>query len=409
MPEGRVSRIPFFSLFNRAATPANAIADPAADCPEPDPPIVQPGKLADGSVPAAKPYDDTDRVGQLRHYCILDTGKDARFDRLTTLTAQLLDVPIVLVSLVDESREWFKSTVGTGIAEIKREHGFCAHALLLDGPTPLTVGDALLDGRFATHPFVVGGPKLRFYAGAPLISANGHKIGMLCVHDVKPRPDFGAKQEHILSQLAGIVMDEIDFHRIESERSLLVGELSHRVKNLIGVVSSVAKLSARGNPEAQPFLESFSSRLVAMSTAHDKLVAGDWKGADLRDVVASVVAAHLDINETSIVLDIPSLVIDASFAQTFALLVHELLTNAIKYGALKGAAGRVTFSATRAKANGGSVIEFEWRETGGPPAVAPQSPGFGHRLLDMAVRQKGGTVKLDWKPEGLVCRFTFAE
>ena len=186
-------------------------------------------KLSDGTVPAGTPCDDAERVDQLRHYCILDTGSDPRFDRITTLVSKLLVMPIVLVSLVDEAREWFKSKVGTEIAEILRDHGFCSHALHLEGRDVLTIADTLSDARFATHPYVVGGPQLRFYAGAPLITASGHKIGMLCVHDMKPRPDFGVEHEHILSQFAGIVMDEIDFHRIESERAILIGELSHRV------------------------------------------------------------------------------------------------------------------------------------------------------------------------------------
>lgn len=364
-------------------------------------------KSADGSAPAAKPQNDAERVDQLRRMSILDSGKDPRFDRLTTLAAELLDVPIVLVSLVDEAREWFKSTVGTQVEQISRDHGFCSHALLADGGDCMTVVDALDDERFTTHPFVADGPKLRFYCGAPLITASGHKIGMLCVHDVKPRPDFGSASQHILSKLAGIAMDEIDFHRVESERELLVGELSHRVKNVIGVVQSVARLSGRGHPEAGQFVDMFSQRLAAMAAAHDRLVLGDWKETSLRDVAAGVVAAHQSIDQTSITLDIPDLQCDPTFAQSFAMLVHELLTNANKYGALQASVGQVSFMAQNTLLDNAPAVKFVWSERGGPPAGVPEKSGFGHRLLDIAVQQRGGTVAFDWLPTGLVCRFVF--
>ena len=361
--------------------------------------------LADGSVPASKPQNEAERIEQLRHFCILDTTKDSRFDRITRLVAELLDVPIVLLSLVDEAREWFKSAIGTDISQINRELGFCAHAILVDSQEPMVVADTLLDPRFATHPYVVAGPKLRFYAGAPLITATGHKLGMLCLHDIKPRPDFGAHEKRILSQFAAIAMDEIDFHRIESERQLLVGELSHRVKNVFSVVHSVAAMSSRGDRAAETFVEVFNSRLGAMSAAHDQLIRSDWNEASLDRLVRSVVAASQDAAGSTISIAMPPVMINPAFAQTLALLVHELLTNALKYGALKVPSGHVSFTAAQTNSDGRQGIAFCWRETGGAPPVAPVMTGFGHRMLDMAVRQRGGTVHYDWQTAGLVCQF----
>ena len=359
----------------------------------------------DGSVPALIPATDRDRVLALHDYCILDTVKDARFDRLAKLTADLLFMPIALISLVDEAREWFKATVGTEITQIDRNHGFCAHALLSKDTKAFTVVDALLDPRFATHPFVADGPKLRFYSGAPLVTANGHKLGMLCVHDVKPRPDFGPDEQRVLCQLAEVVMDEIDFHRVEVERSLLVGELSHRVKNVFAVVSSVASLSARGNPQAAPFVEAFKGRLAAMASAHDHLVLNSWKGARLAAVLGAVVTGFQDADRTAIEVTLPELTVDAGLAQSIALVFHELLTNSVKYGALKVPQGRVFITGETASREYIPCVAFSWRELGGPPAQEPAVAGFGHRMLAMAVQQRGGTVDFDWTAEGLVCRF----
>jgi two-component sensor histidine kinase len=361
--------------------------------------------LPDGSVPAAKPANDAQRVLELREYCILDSGRDGRFDRLTKLTANLLYMPIVLVSLVDEAREWFKAAVGTEIEQIDRNHGFCAHALLSADHEAFTVVDALQDRRFATHPFVVDGPKLRFYSGAPLVTAKGLKLGMLCVHDFKPRPDFGADEARVLRQLADVVMDEIDFHRIEVERSLLIGELSHRVKNVFSVVSSVATLSGRGDPGSAPYVEAFKKRLVAMASAHDHLVHNSWKGASLAAVVSSVVAGFENSDETAIEVNLPETTVDAVLAQTLALVFHELLTNSVKYGALKVPGGRVSISGVAKTGDGGPRVVLSWRERGGPPAAVPTSQGFGHRMLIIAVQQRGGTVEFDWAAEGLSCQF----
>lgn len=367
----------------------------------------QPAISTDGSVPAAIPANDAARLAELHNFCILDTEKDPRFDRITRLTADLLHMPVVLVSLVDEAREWFKSAVGTEVAEITRGHGFCAHAILSDSDVPFTIADTLEDPRFATHPFVVTGPKLRFYSGAPLLTTSGHKIGMLCVHDVKPRHDFGADEEKILRQLAAITMDEIDYHRIETERGLLIGELSHRVKNVFATIQSVASVSGRGDAAAKNYIESFNQRLGAMAAAHDQLVANSWKGARLDGLVGSIVSAFQNVDRNRFSLDVAPVTLEPLSAQTLALLLHELLTNAIKHGSLSGLDGRVSISAREGNFARGNGLSFIWHETNGPAITPPIRQGFGHRMLLAAIKHKGGTVDFDWQTTGLVCRFDF--
>jgi two-component sensor histidine kinase len=362
-------------------------------------------RRADGAVPAAIPGNDLERVAQLRQLCVLDTGKDDRFDRITKLASEILNVPIVLVSLVDESREWFKSTVGTDIVQIDREHGFCAHAILVKDDAPFTIVDSLADARFATHPFVVGGPKLRFYCGAPLLSASGHKIGMLCVHDFRPRPDFDNIDKQRLKQFAQIIMDEINFHRGEMDRKLLIGELSHRVKNIYATISSLARTSVKKDQSAVEYVEALTDRLSAMAAAHEKLVENAWQGANCGDIVRIVLSAHQDYEEHRFVVDIPELQVSPESSQTLALCIHELLTNSIKHGALKSLDGQVFVNASRILELEGQRDIFVWREFGGSATAAPTQRGFGHKMMTSSILAGGGAIDFDWKAEGLICTF----
>ena len=165
--------------------------------------------------PAILP-DEAARLQELRSYRVLDTGADRSFDALTTLAAELLDVPIALVSLVDGDRQWFKSRHGLEVTGTPRDISFCGH-VIADG-APLVVKDATKDPRFADNPLVTAEPHIRFYAGVPLRTSNGHDLGTLCAIDRVPR-DLSPKQLDALQHLAEVTVAALDAHR--RERRLL--------------------------------------------------------------------------------------------------------------------------------------------------------------------------------------------
>jgi len=154
--------------------------------------------------------DEASRLKDLQLYKILDTSAEKTFDNLTLLATELCDSPISLISLVDETRQWFKSKQGLDASETPREQAFCAHAIQEDHV--MIVEDAQNDERFANNPLVTGEPKIRFYAGAPLTVAGGSTLGTLCVIDRKPKK-LSAFQIQSLEILRDTVVTQLELRR----------------------------------------------------------------------------------------------------------------------------------------------------------------------------------------------------
>ena len=162
-----------------------------------------------GWLRAALPDDEPARLAALHSLGLLDTRPDDRFDRVARIAAELFDMPVVLVSLVDAERQWFKSCVGmegTAGTETSRDVSFCAHAI--HKPEPLVIHDALQDERFRGNPLVIDGPRIRFYAGTPLHTPDGFAIGTLCLIDHRPR-EFGTREVGLLKDLGAVVEVEL--------------------------------------------------------------------------------------------------------------------------------------------------------------------------------------------------------
>lgn len=194
----------------------------------------------------------------------------------------------------------------------------------------------------------------------------------------------------------GVVQDITERKAEEAQRENLVAELDHRIKNLLAVVQSVAAQSARKSASLDVFLKTFAGRLKSMSSAHDLLTAARWRGATLARIAAAEMGG---LSPTQTRWDGPELFLTPRAASALSLALHELTVNALRYGSLSTETGKVEVVWRRTPEGG---FALEWLETGGPPATAPTTKGFGATLIeDVAGRELGGWAKINYKSGGV--------
>jgi two-component sensor histidine kinase len=359
--------------------------------------------------PVSQPaWTEAERLNALRRYAILDTPHEDEFDDIAKIAAHVCEAPVALVSLIDEHRQWFKAEIGLGKRETPLDVSICKHALLQPGL--FVVSDATQDERFKNNPLVTGEPGLRFYAGAVLETPEGIPLGTLCVLDYVVR-ELSEAQATTLQALARQVMTQLELRRAlaahaaaEERQDLLIRELHHRVRNTLATVQAILGATARTATSVEQFYQSFSSRIASLARTHATITAHDGQVASLRALLSLELEPFDDTQHQRVRLAGPDIQFPSGVAVPFGMAVHELTTNAAKFGALSRSKGRVEVKWEVRSEGGTETLHLEWVEQDGPPVVEPTYEGLGSKLLKRVLTtQVSARVATEFRPEGLRC------
>lgn len=356
---------------------------------------------------ALKHPEEAARLAALHAYDTLDTEAESDFDDIVQLASEICDAPISLISLVDRDRQWFKSRKGLDDAETSLEKSVCAHGIL--NGEMFEVRDLKLDPRTQDNPLVTGDPKLRFYAGAPLMAPGDLPVGMLCVIDHKPRvlTEF---QRNALQVLSRQIVTQLELRKRLKAEHALRAEMDHRVKNSLQTLSSMVRMAGSGitDPQAQDALGLISRRIESVGALHRELMLQQGRdqvgvGAYLKRVCTLLQDAapenvHLDVQ----VADRGA---SARLASALGMIVCEFVANALKHAFAKDTGGQISIHlaaegdmmSLRCSDNG---VGSNSRESGG-------DTGLGQLLIDAAAEQLGGTLIHNASDQGTSLSLTF--
>lgn len=254
---------------------------------------------------------------------------------------------------------------------------------------------------------------VRSYLAVPVVSRSGEVLGGLFFGHAETGM-FSEDAEELVRGVAGqaaVALDNARLYRAaqdelarrrrsEEQQQLLINELNHRVKNTLATVQSIVAQTSRSSESAETLRRSLEGRLLALSAAHDLLTRRNWEGADLQDVAKRALVAFSPAVGARVSIEGPSIMLSPQQALAISMALHELGTNAVKYGALSGPAGKVSVT----WAGTGEGWRLTWLESGGPPVAAPVSRGFGSRLLEWGLaRDLHGAVHLTFPRDGVQC------
>ncbi|WP_246777173.1 sensor histidine kinase [Microvirga sp. VF16] len=361
----------------------------------------------------SRPWNESERLAALRSYRVLDTPPEPEFDDLAQLATRVCQAPVALISLIENDRQWFKAEVGFGLRETPLDRSICVSTIRGAGLT--VIPDLTQDARFAADPLVAGRPHLRFYAGAVLETPYGVPLGTLCVLDYVAR-DLTDDQAFALKALTRQVMSQLErrrvileqgealevSRRIEQRQALLVRELHHRVKNTLATVQGLVGATGRSTGSFDEFYRSFSNRIMSMAKTHNLLTEDYWQTAPLREIALNELKPFAESRVPRFMLIGPRVELSADLAVPVGMALHELTTNAVRYGALSVPTGYIQIRWNVVETDVGRRLHLEWREFGGPPVSEPQHQGFGLMLLERVLpMQCNAEVEVHYDSAGL--------
>ncbi|MBZ6378127.1 hypothetical protein B5C34_01405 [Pacificimonas flava] len=363
-------------------------------------------------IPPGTPASERRRQAILDSLRVLDTPAEQEFDGIARAAKLALNVETALLSLVDRERQWFKAAVGTTARQTPRDVSFCGHAILKPDEV-MVVPDTREDERFRDNPLVTGDPRIRFYAGAPIV-VSGEAVGTLCLLHPEPRPEgLSDRETTILRELSRVMSNaltartqQIDYAQSVENQAR---ELRHRVNNLIGLIDALAGRTATEVSNLPDFIELYRSRLQALARTQ-RLTLSTEDGTDIEQLIEAVVFPFRSSLKSRWSIGGRSIETGTRRAQVIALTVHELALNAFKYGAFSRPGGEVEVVLD----GDPHEILITWKEII-PDGPVPESfavdsalmsTGSGRSIVGRLVKAEGGTFDFDLGPRSLTAKLS---
>jgi two-component sensor histidine kinase len=314
-------------------------------------------------------------------------------------TLQLFDKPSRCLQIV--AQKGFGKPFIDFIQSVRKDA--CCGAAMQSGARVI-VSDVVTNAIFVgqTSQELLLAEQVRAVISTPLVSSKGHTLGMLSTHFKEPH-EPQSRELHLLDLLARLAADYLERKRHEEHQGLLIAELDHRVKNILARVAVVAKYTLEGGRPTNELIQALDRRIQSMADAHTLLSQGHWRGVSLAELVRRQLAPYTI--EKNIAISGPDVSLSRTATEAVAMVLQELVTNAVKYGSLSTLCGKVLVNWERRDgADGAQRMVIAWREIGGPPAKAPSRSSYGTNLIrDLIPHELGGTVDLVFAPEGLRC------
>jgi two-component sensor histidine kinase len=354
--------------------------------------------------------DEASRLAAVRRFDTPKTLHDEILDYIVANAADLLAMPISAISVVDHDRVWFKARHGLEIEQTSRDSGLCASAVLHF--RPLLLPDTRNDSRARTNPLVTTSPDIRFYLGIPLRTQDGFIIGTLCVMDRKPATaterqitslsnlasiamnhlEFGVSARNLVAQLSMVIVEK---DRALTQAALLAQEIDHRVMNSLQLVSNLLTMQSKAQPDsaAKVQLEQAAGRVGTIAALHRHIYLTEGIGETkcrnyLQRVCNDLSAIPEAVGRGAIHVAADDVTLPTDQIVTIGLIVNELVTNAIKYGA-----GRISVDFI---ASGHGYVLAVGDEGSGPPVgdPAPAARGLGMAVISALVARLKGELNV---------------
>jgi two-component sensor histidine kinase len=349
-------------------------------------------------------------VGRLGEQALTETDLQKLFDEVVSTIAEILDVEFVKILelgpgdaelLLRAGHGWREGLVGTAHELTGRDShgGYALGGYALASGGPVIILDLKSETRFDA-PALLRDHGVNSGVSVPIAGRDGRAYGVIGAHTARRRR-FGEYDVAFLSAIATMIAGAIQRRQADQRHELMIRELRHRSGNLFAQLLALFSQTARNSRNLPELITKYEARVLALASAHRLITEGGWRSTSIADLLRVLLAPYLE----RVTLTGPEVYLapDPSFALSSA--VHELATNASKYGSLSGTNGRLEVNWTVNRTERGMVLELGWSERGGPPPKRIRKSGFGSRLIEMVIqRQLDGEVERSFGPKGLTAR-----